>query len=240
MIVDQMDPKVRNWPISMTEQNVVVTKSELARRYIQKMILNGAWQPGDRVTTREVSAALNISETPTREAIHSLAAEGWLSVQSHVGAVVQGLNVDQIREISALRGLICALAIELNAPSFDADFFAKLDANIEASAKALDEMDVARNGELNAEFHKYLCGGVYSPYSYRILENMLGLMSAQRNGIEVSLERLRQALDEHRRIRDQLRAGDYAGAGETAKQHELNTGAFLIEKVRAVNKAGVD
>ncbi len=208
--------------------DVFVTKTELARRHIQKMILSGGVRPGDRITTREVSTALGISETPIREAIQGLAAEGWLTVQNHVGAVVQGLRVEQVKEISALRGLICALAIQLGAPNYDDALLDRIDVNIEASAKALARKDFTLFADLNYEFHGLLCDGPDTPYCHRLLNNMLGLMSSQRHGVATSAERLGQALNEHRKIRDLLRVKDFQGAAELAKQHELNTGAYLI------------
>ncbi|MDC9825161.1 GntR family transcriptional regulator [Devosia sp. ZB163] len=226
-----------SWLDLINKESVVLTKSQLARRHIQKMILSGEIRPGDRLTTREVSQALGISETPCREAVNSLAAEGWLEVQSHVGAVVQGLRIDQIKEISALRGLICELAIELNASRYDADFLGRLDENIERSFAALEINDFGTFGALNYQFHKMLCDGPGSPYSYRILENMLGLMSSRRHGIPAYRERLEEAIQEHCQIRDRLKSGDFEGAARIARQHELNTGKFLIRKMAELEEA---
>lgn len=230
-------PEDLSWLDLVDRESVVLTKSQLARRHIQKMILTGAILPGDRLTTREVSQALGISETPCREAVNSLASEGWLDVQSHVGAVVRGLQIDQIKEISALRGLICGLAIELNASSYDAAFLDRLDQNIEWSFAALEVDDVGQFGALNYQFHKMLCDGPGTPYSYRILENMLGLMSSRRHGIPAYRERLEVAIQEHCQIRDRLRVADFDGAAKVARQHELNTGLFLIRKMTELEKA---
>ncbi|MCZ4291994.1 GntR family transcriptional regulator [Hoeflea alexandrii] len=208
-----------------------MTKAELARRHIQSMILNGTVGPGDRITTREVSTALGISETPIREAIRSLASEGWLDIQNHVGAVVQGLRTEQIKEISALRGLVCGLAIELGARNFDADRLDRIDRNIEAYAEALQRKDYELVAEKNYEFHELLCDSPQSPWCRRLIENMHGQMSAQRHGIPPQHHRLGDALEEHKRVRDMLRAGDFAGAADMVKKHEKNTGEFLIKMI---------
>ena len=215
----------------MANSNTYMTKAELARRHIQSMILTGTVGPGDRITTREVSTALGISETPIREAIRGLASEGWLEVQNHIGAVVQGLKADQIREISALRGLVCGLAIELGARNFDARRLYQIDANIEDYARALSEKDYQRVADKNYEFHELLCDNPQSPACHRLIENMHGQMSAQRHGIPPQHTRLGDALEEHKRIRDMLRAGDFSGAADMVKRHEKNTGDFLIEMI---------
>lgn len=204
------------------------TKAEMARQHIQEMILSGVIGAGERITTREVSATLGISETPIREAIRSLAAEGWLDVQSHIGAVVQGLRPEQIREISALRGRVSELAIELGATSFNAARLEQIDESIADYAKALAARDYRAVAEINYRFHELLCDNPESPLCHHLIENMHGQMSAQRHGIPPNHGRLTEALEEHKRIRDMLRLGDFAGAAEMTRQHEMNTGDFLI------------
>jgi len=216
----------------MAQPKTYMTKTEHARQHIRSMILDGAVGPGDRITTREVSVVLGISETPIREAIRGLASEGWLEVQNHIGAVVQGLRAEQIREISALRGLICGLAVELGAAHFDEGRLAKIDENIALSAEALEKDDFALFGAKNYEFHQLLCDNPESPWCKRLLENMHGLMSAQRHGIPPQPARLREALKEHVAIRDKLRAGDFSAAAALVNEHERNTGDFLIRMIR--------
>ena len=82
----------------MAQPPVYMTKSDVARRHILGMILSGAVRSGARITTREVAEALGISETPIREAVRSLASEGWLEVQSHVGADVESCGGAQHEE----------------------------------------------------------------------------------------------------------------------------------------------
>jgi DNA-binding GntR family transcriptional regulator len=217
----------------MEHPKIYMTKAEMARRHIQAMVLSGAAGPGDRITSRDVSTALGISETPIREALRGLASEGWLEIQNHVGAVVQGLRPDQIREISALRGLICGLAIELGAANFDEERLRRIDENIDASAKALEDGNFRLFADKNHEFHELLCDSPQSPWCHRLMGNMLGLMSAQRHGIPPSRERLEEALEEHGRIRDLLRARDFDGASDMVKQHERNTAEFLINAIAA-------
>ncbi|MBD2750118.1 GntR family transcriptional regulator [Microvirga sp. BT688] len=222
----------------MEHPNIYVTKTEIARRHIKDMVLSGAVRPGDRITTREVSSALGISETPIREAIRSLESEGWLEVQSHVGAVVKGLHPDQIREVSALRGRICELAIELGAPNFTEARLNKIDAVVNELEEALNLGDFQRFASKNYEFHELLCDNPQSPLCYRLLNNMLGLMSSQRHGLPPQRTRLEEAQKEHRRIRDLLRAGEFKAAAEMAREHERITGDFLIRAMKDLSAPG--
>ena len=203
----------------MSEPPIFLSKADLARRHIEDLIISRKVRPGDRITTREISEALGISETPIREAIRSLASEGWLEVQMHVGAVVASAGRDQLREIYALRALVGALAIELGAAAYDIRRLEQIDANIEAAEKAVETQDTARYIQLNHDFHTLLCDTPHSQWCLRMLTNLSALTSAH-SGFKVIGGRMAQSLEEHKAIRDALKAGDPASAAALVKLHE--------------------
>lgn len=203
----------------MSQPPIFLSKADIARRHIEGLILSRAVKPGDRITTREVSEALGISETPIREAIRSLAAEGWLEVQTHVGAVVASAGSEQFREIYALRGLIGALAIELGAASYGAKRLDEIDANLAASAEAVAAQDIQSYTQLNHEFHILLYDTPHSQWSLRILVNLSALTSAH-YGFTVMPQRMAESLREHQAIRDAIRAGQFELAASLVKEHE--------------------
>lgn len=203
----------------MTEPPVFLSKADIARRHIEGMILSGAVKPGERITTREVSEALGMSETPIREAIRSLAAEGWLSVRLHVGAIVESAGSEQLREIYALRGRIGSLAIEMGAPSYSPTRLKEIDSNIAASAKAVAAQDVPAYTRLNHDFHMLLCDTPQTQWCLRMLVNLSALSSAH-HGFAVLPQRMAESLKEHQAIRDAIRAGRVKEAASLVDQHE--------------------
>lgn len=203
----------------MSQQHVYLSKADLARRHIEELIVSRTVKPGDRITTREISEALGISETPIREAIRSLASEGWLEVQMHVGAVVASAGREQLREIYALRGLIGALAIEMGGTSYDAARLARIDRNIEEATRAVDAQDATRYIQLNHEFHTLLYDTPHSQWSLRMLMNLSALTSVH-SGFKVISGRMAESLAEHKAIRDAVRAGEFESAAALVKLHE--------------------
>jgi len=221
------------------ERTVFLSKTDMARRHIEKLIITRAVKPGDRITTREVAEAIGISETPIREAIRSLAAEGWLEIQTHVGAVVASAGAEQLLEIYALRGHIGALAIELGWPSYSAEKLAAIDANIEASEAAVAAKDVPAYTQLNHDFHVLLCDTPQTQWCLRLLANL----TAVSFGFAILPDRMAASLVEHRAIRDAIRTGDVATAARLVKQHEqaahraLASGLDEIEHRQTPEKA---
>lgn len=198
---------------------VFLSKTDMARRHIQKLIITKAVKPGDRITTRAMSEALGISETPIREAIRSLAAEGWLEIETHVGAIVASAGTDQLREIYALRGRIGALAIELGWPDFDAARLALIDENINASNEAIQANDAAAYTQLNYDFHALLCSSPHSQWCLRLLTNLTAMTSVT-FGFVILPDRMAASLTEHRAIRDAIQAGHMAEAASLVIEHE--------------------
>lgn len=221
----------------MTPTPLYMTKSDLARRHIQGMILSGQARPGARITTREVSEALGISETPIREAIRALAADGWVELQSHVGAVVARFGGEQIMEIYALRSLIGALAMELSGPTYDEARLAKIDVNIEASKAAVAERDVQTYMRLNNEFHTLLCDTPASQWCLKILSSLRS-QTGIHQGFAAVPQRLAESLAEHCGIRDAVRARDFARAADLIKAHEHAAGVALINELAVARPAG--
>lgn len=224
----------------MSPPTVFTTKSGIAHERIKQMILSGEVKPGDRIKLGELSRKLGISETPIREAIQALASESWLEMTTHVGAVVRGISVDQVHEISAIRGLICGLAIELNGPCFEAALLESLKQNVEAMDAARKRGDVKDFSALNDEFHRLLCRGARSPWCAHIMESVLGLTSYQRHGIVPKIQRLEELVREHREIVEHLCQGDFRAAADMAKIYEHNAGLYMIGELNQAKSAAPD
>ena len=224
----------------MSLPTVFATKSSLAYQCIRQMILSGEVRPGDRIKLGDISQRLGISETPIREAVQGLAGEGWLDMNTHVGAVVRSINVEQVYEVSSIRGLITGLAIELNGSCFDDAMLQKLQENVEAMDSAVQRGDLQSVSSINDEFHRLLCGGPLSPYCTRIMESILGLTSYLRHGIIPKAERLQEQVREHRKIVEYLCEGDFRAAASMAKIHERNGGLFLIKELKKAKSKALD
>jgi DNA-binding GntR family transcriptional regulator len=204
------------------------TKSDRARSHIQELILSGTARAGDRLTTREVAEALGISETPIREAIRLLAAEGWLTLSPHHGVVIASINASQITEVYAIRGALGALAIERGAASYTQTQLAALDTNLATSGHAVATADIQAYVRLNREFHALLSDTPHTQWTLRLLDNIWAQTAAAGRGFEAVPDRLKTSLAEHRAIRAAIAEHNYPKAAQLLAEHERIAGAALI------------
>jgi len=221
----------------MSQPPVYLSKADIARRHIEGLILSRAVKPGDRITTREVSEALGISETPIREAIRSLAAEGWLDVQTHIGAVVASAGREQFREIYALRGMIGGLALELGGETYSPKRLSEIEANLTASAEAVAAADAQRYMQLNHEFHIMLYDTPNSQWCLRMLANLSALTTVQR-GFTIKPERMAESLKEHQHIFAAIRAGKVLEAAALIRAHEQAAYEALVSDLDSDQRVG--
>lgn len=204
------------------------TKSDIARLHIQQLIRSGSAQPGDHITTREISRALGMSETPVREAVRSLAAEGWLELNAHLGVAVSSVKADQLAEIYALRGALGAVAIELGAALLGPARIAALERNLVSAAAAAEARDAARYAQLNQEFHVLLSDTPATQWTLRLLNSLWAQTAAIGRGFELVPRRMAESLAEHRAILAEIVAGRARQAAALMVAHEHEGGATLI------------
>lgn len=78
---------------------------------ILKHIFSGRFLPGDRLVTDRLAREFQVSQTPIREAIGTLAGMGVLVVKPNCGAVVRPFSPREVRDICQVRRRLETLAI---------------------------------------------------------------------------------------------------------------------------------
>ena len=94
-----------------------------------------------------------MSRMPVREALRHLAAEGFVVLVSHRGAVVAQLSPDEIIELYEMRGVLQGLAARRAVPNYTDKDFKDLQRLLDLMEKTTD---VRKWTKLNHEFHTRL------------------------------------------------------------------------------------
>lgn len=208
------------------------TKADVARQHIMEMVISGTVRAGDRLTTRQVAEAVGMSDTPIREAMRVLAAEGWIEFHPHLGVVVASVRREQLQEVYGVRGALEGLAIELGGPHYTADMLDALDATLQEAEQAVVANDIARYVHLNRVFHHLLTDTPATQWTLKALTTLWMQTAAMHRGFEaVPSMRIRESLDEHWAIRNAVRAGDHVRAAALVVEHERTAGAALIDSL---------
>ena len=115
---------------------------------IRAAILDGFYQPGERLLEAEVAAEFKVSRSPVREALQALESEGTLFSTPYAGALVRPLSSAEIIEIAEIRLSLIALAIRpayRHLASADFDLAHDLAKRVTRTKNAKEAFECTRN-----------------------------------------------------------------------------------------------
>src|SRR5260370_25901006 len=81
-------------------------------RTLKQALMEGSLKPGERLVARDLAERLGTSQTPVREALLKLVASGALEVTPAQSFQVAAPSVERYREITDIRRVVEALAVE--------------------------------------------------------------------------------------------------------------------------------
>ena len=113
---------------------------------LRQALMSGKFEPGQKLTSRKLAAALGTSDMPVRAAISRLTAEGGLVQRSNGTFIVPRVTRPAFKELMELRSLLESRATSLACGRIDAEGLRRLH-------KYSDELDRAAAAD---EILKYL------------------------------------------------------------------------------------
>jgi DNA-binding GntR family transcriptional regulator len=145
--------RIRNVPSALTPANRKSLGEDVAER-LRDAILHGELSPGQRLREEELSARIQVSRGPVRDAFILLEHEGLVQSSRNRGVSVVELTRNDLQEIYTLRSVLEPLAISLAIERGDASDLAEMDASLaemtSAFSRRITERDAAR---LDVQFH---------------------------------------------------------------------------------------
>jgi len=123
---------------------------------LRRAILEGRYQPGERLIEDELAARFGVSRVPIREALRTLAAEGLVAPGARRGVRVAALGADLAGELVEVRALLEGMNARLAARRRDPGVLARLRDVLARGDAAAAEAEPRALAALNAEFHELL------------------------------------------------------------------------------------
>lgn len=206
---------------------------------LREAILTGAYEPGQRLSEPEVAKKLDVSLTPVREALGSLAATGLVVRNGRQGTHVRVLGVNDIRNLFAVRETLECLAVRQAAGNLRPEDFTRFEAILERQAEANELVVTARAratrrlAELNDDFHGLILERSGNEWLEGMLASISDLLVFARVRLRETapMERRVQSLDEHRRIAEALRDGDPETAANVMAEHLKHLEQHVIARM---------
>jgi DNA-binding GntR family transcriptional regulator len=205
--------------------------AELIAERLRSLIMEGALQPGAKISEGDFTQALRVSRNTLREAFRLLAHERLLVHQLNQGVFVRRLDASDVVDLFAVRRVVECAAIRADRLSPDAA--ARLDAIVTEAEHAAAGGRWGDVGTGNMLYHQAVAGLLGSR---RVDELMRQVLAELRLVFHVmsDLRRFHEAyLPRNRAILDTLIAGDPARAERMLHEYLLDAERQLLDAYRS-------
>lgn len=120
---------------------------------LRQRLVTGRMTPGHELSTRSIAAELGVSQTPVRDALSRLAAEGAVSIRSKRRVRVPPMTAERFDDLLACRLMLEPEAAALALPFLTEQHVAALREADAALDRALSERDADAYMSANHRFH---------------------------------------------------------------------------------------
>jgi DNA-binding GntR family transcriptional regulator len=199
-------------------------------RLLRERILNGTYQPGEKLPVDQIAQQLEVSQTPVKGALNQLAAEGLVWLSPRRGTFVAELSARAIVESLSIRAALEQLAAETLIDHVEA---AELE-RLTAIARQIEQApDVYEHFRLNMQFHQEL---VELSGNQRLAEIYRNLKAHIQMALVHSLsaswtDRMPTEAAEHEAILEAIAAKDQAALRGAIRAHLANARTSLLRQL---------
>ncbi|MGM0378780.1 MAG: GntR family transcriptional regulator [Bacillota bacterium] len=201
---------------------------------VRDEIINGDYNPGDKLIENRLAKELGVSRTPVREALKQLELDGLVESIPNRGVIVKGISDQDIYDIYTVRISIETIAARWAVERMTEKDLEELEEIYDLMEFFTSKGNAKRIFELNTEFHEK----IYSSTKSRFLENILRdfqlfIKSTRLESLKTE-GRLDKALKEHKEILNALKDRDADRACKYIRQH-IETARKNVNKILKIN-----
>lgn len=216
------DPGQNLAEVPGTRRFVAISRSSLPEQVagrLRDMIVQNELLPGERIRERTISAELNVSRTPLREALQVLAAEGLVELLPNRGAIVANPNLKDVKEMIEVQGVLEEYAGQLFCANATEDDVAEIRALHDDMLAAHDRHERLAYFKLNQRIHRKLV----EVAGNNTLDGIHELLSARlyrfRYQPNLQIDLWQTAIEEHEQILAAVIARDGPRLGRALRDH---------------------
>lgn len=192
---------------------------ENAFNQIQRWIIDGTLQPGEKLNDTELAKALGVSRTPVRESLQLLEAQGFVRMYPGKATQVTEVKRETITDLLPPLAALQALSAELAVPYLTRDIINQLNQTNEEFKTAITIEDYSEALMIDESFHQLIIDAAHNPYIYTLVADLQA--HVRRLFFHNSIILTEASIEEHQAIVRSLEVGDGVQAAAVMKQNWL-------------------
>jgi DNA-binding GntR family transcriptional regulator len=206
--------------------NRAVFREQIKDLLVQR-ILEGHYDPGQRLIELRIAEELGVSQGPVREALRELEILRLVESEPFRGARVRALRADEITESYPVRAALEELAAKL-AAAWLAGRAAPLRAEIDAMRTAAGAGDLRAFVRHDVAFHRVFVEASANRTLVDVWESLHVDLRTRFTLIQ-RLEDLAEVAESHAPLMEALDAGEAELAGRLVREHIEGFGRWFVE-----------
>ena len=197
---------------------------------LREAILQGYFEPGEKLDQGRIAEDLDVSVTPVREALKQLEAEGFIEIRSHHGAFITRVTPEDVHDVFEVRQIIESEVIRQVTPIIPEKVLDELEEKATHGNQHPLADEPITHYEFDHYFHDSILGFTKNKLFKDTLKNLnnriirVRYFALSQPGSHLSLSE-----DEHIQIVDAMRSRDPEAASDAMKNH-LNNSAKRIKE----------
>ena len=179
--------------------------------------------PGTVLSRAELAGRFGLSQTPIRDALMRLGAEGLVDIFPQHATVVSRIDIASAKQAHFLRCSVELEVVRTLAENADAKVAARLLALIERQRQALAADDYAAFSAADRDFHREMYEAAGVDGLWRLVRSLSGHVDRLRRLHLPIAGKAEAVLDDHRGIVDAIARGDPEAAQRRLRRHLSGT-----------------
>lgn len=216
------------------------TKKEMIYETLKQEIYDGIYGFNDKLVISHLAKRFSSSEIPVREALNQLNSDGLIDFKPHIGAVVNSLSEQDIKNIFQLRIELEGLATRLAIDYLTEEDLHELEEINEKSAKAIEEADYILFSQYNIDFHMKIYGKSGNNLLVKMIEDLWNNTKRYPSVFTSNQSYVQTSLEEHREICAALRASNRVEAELKMIEHKTRAAKQILKISHANSYQNVD
>lgn len=193
---------------------------ERAYEHLKAAILDGRFNPAERLTEEHLAEDLGVSRTPVREALHKLESEGLIKPLKTRGFIVFPDSKEEVEELFEIRSILEGYALKIISEKISEGDLDRLSRFIEKAEEALKGKRINEIFRWNTKFHDTLHEMVADKKRlHRLMVDMRKYVLRFRKKTLQYSDAGKRTVDGHRKILLALRLKDPDLCERTMREH---------------------
>lgn len=205
---------------------------------LKEQILRGEFQPNQKLSIPDLAAQLGVSRTPVRDALNRLEMDGLITTIPRVGTFVNAVEITDVSDAVDSRIMVELWVVDrlVTLPREELlERTQKLDEILEQAAADIEHLPLEEylKHNYNLLFHlEFVRLGNNAKNVEFYLEMMNYLLLATERSL-ITKEMAQSAIEQHFRILDALRKGNFAEVKIFIRLHLSDAKERLIQRLQA-------